>query len=271
MRISWLLALVELAIFSRKGSCTDYPLLPHDPTTTSDCADWFNNNDDKTCQWVRDYFRATPEEFKRWNPSIGLDCEPWYNWTSYCIITWTKWNSTQTTMTSTRTSTLPTSTAPVLGPSPAAWTNMGCYVEDAKLPILDINFNPSGDASLSIPKCWQTCYQGFYKYAGVQNGNQCWCGSYIGGEWTSNQADCNSPCTGNTTTFCGGPSLIQIFKAEANVPAVSTATSAGKAKSSKAEASVPVVSTATSASMAKSTKISLLAWRANVWRSKRQV
>ncbi|CZS91758.1 uncharacterized protein RAG0_02285 [Rhynchosporium agropyri] len=234
MKISFLLSLVELAILSGTASCTDYPLLPNDPATTSDCADWYNNFDNQSCLWVRDYFKATPEEFKRWNPSVGLDCKPWYDWTSYCIITWTKFNASQTTTTSSKTTTVPTSTALVLGPSPTAWTDMGCYVEEPKQPLLDININPNGDASLSIPKCWQACYRRFYQYAGVQNGNQCWCGSYVGGEWATNQTDCNSPCTGNTKTFCGGPSLTQIFKAQANVPIVSSTTSSVKVTSTKA-------------------------------------
>ncbi|KAK2013715.1 hypothetical protein LZ32DRAFT_239086 [Colletotrichum eremochloae] len=236
MKTSWLLSLVELALLARKANCTDTPLLPYDPETTSDCADWFNNEDDRTCEWVRDYFRATPEEFSRWNPSVGLDCQPWYNWNSYCIITWTKFNETQTT-TSTQTATSsPTSTAPTLGPSPTAWTDMGCYVEDPKMPLLDINFNPNGDPSLSVPKCWQTCYRRFYKYAGLQNGNQCWCGSYVGGEWAANQTDCNSPCTGNPSSFCGGPALLRIYKAEENAPATTT-TAAGAAATTTTVAS----------------------------------
>ncbi|KAK4137749.1 hypothetical protein BT67DRAFT_438990 [Trichocladium antarcticum] len=233
MKTSWLLSLVELALLARQASCTDYPLLPHDPETTSDCADWFNNEDNRPCEWVRGYFKATPEEFSRWNPSVGLDCTPWYNWNSYCVITWTKINETMTTTTTT-TTTSATSTAPTLGPSPTAWTDMGCYVEDPAQPLLDVNFSPNGDPSLSIPKCWQACYRRFWAYAGVQNGNQCWCGSYVGGEWAANQTDCNAPCTGNPSTFCGGPGLIQIFRAEENVPPVPTTTAAAASTASPA-------------------------------------
>lgn len=156
MKTSLLLYLIELSLLVRKAGCTNTPLLPYDPETTSDCADWFNNDDDKTCEWVRDYFRATPEEFSRWNPSVGLDCKPWYNWNSYCVITWTKVNETQTTTTSSTTTRSPTSAAPTLGPSPTAWTDMGCYVEDPAMPLLDLNASLSGDPSLSVPKCWQT-------------------------------------------------------------------------------------------------------------------
>ncbi|KAF6803881.1 WSC domain protein [Colletotrichum sojae] len=217
MKTSWLLPLVQLGLFARKATSTDTPLLPHDPETASDCADWFNNEADTPCSWVRDYFNASPQEFSLWNPSVGLDCTPWYNWNSYGVITWTKINATQTTTTTTTTSP-PTSTAPTLGPSPTAWTDMDCYVEDPEMPLLDVNFNPNGDPALSVPKCWQTCYRRFYAFAGLQGGNQCWCGSYVGGEWAANQTDCNAPCTGDRASFCGGPGLLRIYRAEENAP-----------------------------------------------------
>ncbi|VBB80332.1 Putative protein of unknown function [Podospora comata] len=237
MKASWLLSFVGLSLLARRARCTDYPLLPYDPETTSDCADWFNNDDGRSCKWVRDYFEATPEEFSRWNPSVGLNCEPWYEWNSYCVITWTKINSTLPATSKTTTTSSSTTTAPILGPSPTAWTDMGCYVEDPELPILDVNFNPNGDSSLSVPKCWQTCYRRFYDYAGVQNGNQCWCGSYVGGEWAANQTSCNSPCTGNPSTFCGGPGFIRIYKAEQNVPPVTTTSTAGTVSSTSTSTS----------------------------------
>ncbi|RYP34018.1 hypothetical protein DL766_003176 [Monosporascus sp. MC13-8B] len=59
-------------------------------------------------------------------------------------------------------------------------------------------------------------------------GNQCWCGSYVGGEWANNQTDCNTPCTGDNKTFCGGKGLVNVFKAKENLtPASSTSTSTG--------------------------------------------
>lgn len=74
-----------------------------------------------------------------------------------------------------------------------------------------------GDSALTIPKCKNTCYLRSYKIAGVQEGNQCWCGNYINGEWTSNGTDCkNVPCTGDEKTFCGGKGFINVFGAEAN-------------------------------------------------------
>jgi hypothetical protein len=92
---------------------------------------------------------------------------------------------------------------------------MGCYAENHAQPILEQNMSPpGGDASLTIPKCADTCYRAGYAFLGVQEGNQCWCSSYVGGEWTSKQADCNIPCSGDANHSCGGKGLIDVYRAE---------------------------------------------------------
>ncbi|RYP82192.1 hypothetical protein DL770_005642 [Monosporascus sp. CRB-9-2] len=234
-----------LAALARQTSCTGYPTLQWDPDTAQDCVEWYNNSENESCEAVRKYFGITPEEFHKWNPSVSLDCQPW-QYQSYCILTLEKFNNTVTTTSS---STITTSTTSVVtpGPSPTSWTDMGCYVEDSKLPILQKNLSPAGgDAALSIPKCKNACYRRAYGFAGVQEGNQCWCGNYVGGEWASNQTDCNTPCTGDKKTFCVGKGLLNVFKAEENLtPASGTSTSTG-AKISGIDAAAETITSETS-------------------------
>jgi hypothetical protein len=182
-----------------------------------DCGACQTNTDPVTQHLV------TPEEFHRWNPSVGLDCQPW-QWQSYCIITQEKLDKLPTTTASSSKVSTSTTTVSSLAPSPTAWTPLGCYAENSKRPILEKNMSPvGGDVSLSILNCKSSCYSRAYKYAGVQEGNQCWCSSYVGGEWSKNQTDCNVPCTGDKATFCGGKGVLNVFKAlENEKPAVST-------------------------------------------------
>lgn len=214
MKTSFLLLLVALV---RQGTSDTRPLLQWDPDTVADCVDWYDNYEGESCEYVREYFDITPEIFHKWNPSVGLDCTPWW-WQSYCIVTLEKLNQTAPTTTS---STI-TSTA-TLKPSPTAWAYEGCYVEDSKLPILEQNMNPGGDTALTIPKCKNSCYRRAYSFAGLQQGNQCWCSNYVAGEWSSNKTDCNTPCTGDKSTFCGGKGFVDVFSAKENqVPTSST-------------------------------------------------
>jgi hypothetical protein len=129
-------------------------------------------------------------------------------------VTQKKLDSLKTTTSSTTVST--TTSAATLAPSPTAWNPLGCYAQESARPLLEQNMNPSGDGSLTIPKCKNTCYRRAYTFAGVREGNQCWCSSFVGGEWAKNQTDCNTPCTGDKNTVCGGKGVFNVFEALAN-------------------------------------------------------
>lgn len=87
--------------------------------------------------------------------------------------------------------------------------------------------NPSGGQT--IGKCLSFCAsQGGY-LAGLENGNQCFCGSQLdpaskvtqpaNGISVSNNGGCSTPCAGNSTQDCGGPNRLLIFQSNTGVPA----------------------------------------------------
>jgi hypothetical protein len=217
---------LSLAALARQVTATPYPVLESDPETAKDCVGWYNNFDNSTCEYVRSYFTITPEQFHEWNPSLGLDCSGWHNRHSYCIVTQRRLETEPPRWPMTTSSPVPlsptTTSTSTVAPSPTVWYDMGCYDEVPVSPILEKNMNPAGDDSLTIPKCQDACYLAGYGFAGVQEGNQCWCSSYVGGEWTKYQKDCSIPCTGDSTTFCGGRSVLSVFRAEENLEPVSS-------------------------------------------------
>ncbi|KAG9249496.1 uncharacterized protein F5Z01DRAFT_754455 [Emericellopsis atlantica] len=54
-----------------------HPGLQWDPEPALPCITWYDNAEGESCEEVRDYWNITPEEFTKWNPSVGLDCKPW--------------------------------------------------------------------------------------------------------------------------------------------------------------------------------------------------
>ncbi|KAH7237165.1 WSC domain protein [Fusarium solani] len=153
------------------------PNLQWDPETIDSCVEWYDNDEGETCESVRKSFAITPEEFTAWNPSVGLNCKPW-RWQSYCIVTKEKLaTAPPKPRTAQPTTTTPTPTTATLGPSPAAWTHLGCYVDnDTTSPVLEKRVSKEGgDAALTIPKCEDTCYRAQFEFAGVKEGNEC-CG-----------------------------------------------------------------------------------------------
>lgn len=72
MKASLLLSFVALV---RLTTPSNTPQLQWDPATASDCVEWYDNGDGESCEAVRKYWGITPEDFHKWNPSVGLDCQ----------------------------------------------------------------------------------------------------------------------------------------------------------------------------------------------------
>ena len=207
-------ALVVLSL-SVAVAGTARPEYEWDPATVKSCVEWYNNGIGETCEFVRNYFSITPEEFAAWNPSVGLDCKPW-RFQSYCIVTRERLENSAKTKTTTTSIALPTSTSisSTLRPSPTAWEPLGCYFQGNTPLILENHMtSEGGDGALTIPKCQDVCYHKGLRFAGVEGGNQCWCSSYVGGEFAPDPAECNLPCSGDGKTVCGGKSRLNIFRA----------------------------------------------------------
>jgi len=52
-----------------------------------------------------------------------------------------------------------------------------------------------------------------YVFAGVQAGNQCYCGnSNISSTWHAPASECNMPCSGNSNEICGGNMRMNVFE-----------------------------------------------------------
>lgn len=199
------------------AAATSTPEWQWDPETIDSCIEWYNHElGDKPCEYVRDYFNISPEDFTKWNPSVRLDCKPWRYNQSYCIVTKERLASfTSTKTTAPPSTTTFTSSTSTLGPSPTAWSALGCYVDNTTAPILEERVSKEGgDAALTIPKCQNACFLAQFLFAGVKGGNECWCSSYVAGEWARNQTDCNVPCTGNKTEICGGKAVVNVFEPE---------------------------------------------------------
>ncbi|KAE9567213.1 hypothetical protein CGMCC3_g16634 [Colletotrichum fructicola] len=179
--------------------------------TIKSCSYWYDNYEGESCVVVRDYmFAISPETFSRWNPSVGLDCSNWQDWTSYCIQVASEEPPKTTTTTASTTTTVPaqsqTPTAVLTG-----WNPMGCFIDDHTLAT---ESTKAGGSSLTVDKCQAACWSEGFRYAGVKSGTECWCGSFVGGDWAANQTSCNVPCPGDAKQTCGGKALLLVFEAQ---------------------------------------------------------
>ncbi|KAL6699836.1 hypothetical protein J3F84DRAFT_404790 [Trichoderma pleuroticola] len=254
MLVSSSQGLLALAFVVRLCGAGPTPQMQWDPDTISSCMEWYDNDGRDTCEYIRHMFKISPEDFHTWNPSVGLDCKPW-NFQSYCILTkerWASFTSTRSVSMSKTTSTSTSTSVSTHVPFPTAWEALGCYTDDDPAwPVLEKAYSKDGgDPALKISSCQSTCWAASLKdtvlYAGVKEGNQCWCGSFVGGETSWNETDCNLPCSGDKTQICGGKGRINVFApVTTSQPSSSTTTSASSATITEKSSSTSPSTTAT--------------------------
>jgi hypothetical protein len=77
-------------------------------------------------------------------------------------------------------------------------TSIGCFADQATRDLSTLALS----GSVSVESCLAACTQAGYKYAGVQYGQQCFCGNSYGRYGSS--TSCNMACTANAGETCGG-------------------------------------------------------------------
>jgi len=63
-----------------------------------------------------------------------------------------------------------------------------------------------------IHRCMHRCAQMGFKYAGIQDGQECWCGNTYGSHGSSNE--CGTECQGDPDLMCGGSLANDVYPAK---------------------------------------------------------
>lgn len=223
------------------------PNLPYDLNTTSACTFWYDNYQGFSCEDIATAYEDTFAELALWNPSLTTDCGNWLDGFSYCVEARVA-NATTTESTSTATSTI--ISTPTALPT---WTSVGCYLDSASPPTLSNRTAVvAGDSGMTIKGCETACagtglvYAGT-TYAGLEDGTQCWCGSYIANE-LANSTDCDTPCAGLATEVCGGSGRVNIYKGV--YPSIITTTSSALVSATTTSTSSSAITTTSSSASA---------------------
>ncbi|KAL6831798.1 WSC domain-containing protein [Trichoderma camerunense] len=115
------------------------------------------------------------------------------------------------------TPTMPTAvTDPVIFQGNKNFTFYGCFAEPSAGKLMD-NQAYNNDTTMTPQVCFSHCAQ--YKYAGVEYGQECWCGDTLNlAGWedstpgkTVTVDECNMLCPGNSTEYCGAGNRLQLY------------------------------------------------------------
>ncbi|KAL8588905.1 hypothetical protein ACOMHN_051499 [Nucella lapillus] len=71
--------------------------------------------------------------------------------------------------------------------------------------------------AMTVQSCVQRCWIYRFDYAGLQNGDKCYCGMSTKGLATLNRSYCYSRCSGNCRQFCGGRVTMTVYKTGAKL------------------------------------------------------
>ncbi|TPX17910.1 uncharacterized protein E0L32_003011 [Thyridium curvatum] len=105
-----------------------------------------------------------------------------------------------------------TATLPPATPTQAVYpyAYAGCYAEPASgAKALSTVYQV---ADMTREMCFYDCYNGGYKFAGLEYGTECWCGNELAnGTAHVDDAVCNMPCGGNPAETCGAGNTLQLY------------------------------------------------------------
>ncbi|CAG8663232.1 13255_t:CDS:1, partial [Ambispora gerdemannii] len=90
----------------------------------------------------------------------------------------------------------------------------GCFQDGPSCRTLN-GIPPQVRNSMKIDDCINFCNQNNFKYAGLEDGYQCFCGNdYTVNGQASGAPDeqCSTSCVGNSSQICGGPFALSIYK-----------------------------------------------------------
>ncbi|KAF1923736.1 WSC-domain-containing protein [Didymella exigua CBS 183.55] len=93
---------------------------------------------------------------------------------------------------------------------PAGWSYHGCYTDYGRRKLAGSLFVDTGN--MTQASCVAFCDQNNYPYAGIEYGQECYCGLAIGaGSARSNETECDFPCPGNVSEACGSNNRLSVF------------------------------------------------------------
>lgn len=113
---------------------------------------------------------------------------------------------------STLSSTAPPSTSSTgLTDLPTGWVYSGCWVDGAQGRVL--TYQQPDNQNLTVESCVATCSGLNYIVAGMEYSSECFCDNFAGngGVLATSPADCNMPCSGNSSEICGAGNRLSVY------------------------------------------------------------
>jgi len=102
-------------------------------------------------------------------------------------------------------------------PSAESWETAGCWSDnvDARTLTTEVSVE-GGQYGLTVEKCVDQCINYGFIGAGLELGQQCWCGNSTNGGHEIDDSSCMMACSGDSTQNCGGPNALVFYYLDGN-------------------------------------------------------
>lgn len=122
--------------------------------------------------------------------------------------------------TSSSTSSSPTASAS----SSASWIYLGCANETNPRALSGAR---TVSKTMTPTACQDFCLSKSFPLAGLEYGSECYCGNVLQNRSHLNQTGCSTRCSGDPSSFCGGPSRLSVYNNTLHIPTTAIVRSVG--------------------------------------------
>ncbi|OCF78392.1 hypothetical protein I204_00332 [Kwoniella mangroviensis CBS 8886] len=132
---------------------------------------------------------------------------------------------------------------------PDGWSSVGCIVDDQSDRAL--NGGAFTSTNNTVQNCVRNCASRGYAYAGVEYGQECWCGD-ANSRLVSASSGCDVACTGDKLYVCGGSDRLNVYALIPNITSTSafaSATVSTSTSNSSTATSTSIIATTTNSSV----------------------
>ncbi|KXJ88041.1 hypothetical protein Micbo1qcDRAFT_124031 [Microdochium bolleyi] len=93
-----------------------------------------------------------------------------------------------------------------------SWTSYGCW-QDGPGPRILPQYQAPDNSNMTRESCIQLCSSMNYTISGTEYYRQCFCGNaiYNGGKQAPDESGCQTACSGDSSTMCGGAGYLSIY------------------------------------------------------------
>ncbi|KAF4575259.1 WSC domain-containing protein [Pleurotus pulmonarius] len=89
------------------------------------------------------------------------------------------------------------------------WDYQGCYTDSVSDRTLSHSHHVDG--GITIESCVAFCSTNGFSFAGLEFGDECFCGNSIGASTKKSDSECAMVCSGNLAEFCGGRDRLTLY------------------------------------------------------------